>query len=140
MEQLSKAEWQAYVQQVSTGEWVIPVTLIQDYDNWLCRSMVGRALYFRGDLEGAMRVLSTVLDVAPSREVPAQGMSQVEHKILCLRDLAKIIWQLTANQAAAEKFWQQALALAHSWQQPFHSLKLAELEAEYRQLSKQKAE
>jgi len=127
---IAQAEWQAYVQKVSGGEWPIPQGMIKDYDNWLCRSIVGRALYFRGDLEGAMRVLSTVVEVTPSAVVPKEGMSEVEHKILCLRDLAKIVWQLTKNQGAAEKFWQEAIDLAQNWQAPFHSVELAELKQE----------
>ena len=127
---LTAKEWQDYVKLASGGEWPIPQNFISDYDNWVCRSIVGRALYFRGNIEEAIQVLSTVVDVIPSEEYFPDKMGEVEHKILCLRDLGRIIWQLTKNKEASLRFWQEAIALAKSWQHPFHSLNIADLEKE----------
>ena len=94
-------EWNEYVDFVSGGEWPVPRDFISNYDNWLCRSVVGRALYFRGKTEEAMTVLSTIVNVEPSMEKPKSGMGEVEHKILCMRDLAKIVWKLVENLEAS---------------------------------------
>ena len=48
------------------------------------------------DIEGAMAVLATVKDVQPDmNDAPEFGLSEVEHKVLCLRDIAEIVWTLT---------------------------------------------
>ncbi|MDD3396662.1 MAG: hypothetical protein PHQ45_05515 [Acidaminococcaceae bacterium] len=126
--QLDPQEWKAYVDFVSGGEWPIPRGFISNYDNWLCRSMVGRALYFREKPEEAMAVLSTVLAVEPSMEKPeANSMSEVEHKILCLRDLAKIIWGFTHNNEAAIKYWDEAVEWCRKWPYNFHSIARGEI-------------
>lgn len=115
-------EWNAYVDYASSGEWPIPRGFISDYDNWICRSVVGRALFFRDKVEEAMAVLATVVDVVPSMEKPAAGMGEVEHKILCLRDLAKIVWGLSGNIEAALRFWDEAMELCEKWPYGFNSV------------------
>ena len=115
-------EWANYVRKVATGAWPVPAGLIRNQNDWLCRSIVGRALYFKGELEEAMLVLSTVLEEEPDlQEVPVQGLSQSEHKVLCLRDLGEIIYQLTHNRAAALQYFEQARALSQSYPHPFHT-------------------
>jgi tetratricopeptide (TPR) repeat protein len=121
-EKISKEEWNAYVNFASSGEWPIPKALIENYDDWLCRSAVGRALFFRKKIEEAMAVLSTTLDVEPSMEVPEKGMSEVEHKVLCLRDLAKIVWGLTGNPDATFRFWDEAEKWCLVWTHKFVSV------------------
>ena len=126
-------EWNAYVDFVSGGEWPIPRGFISDYNNWICRSVVGRALYFREQTEAAMTVLSTVLDVVPSMEKPeGTNMGEVEHKILCLRDLAKIVWALTENSEASLRFWDEAVDLCTKW--PYHFNSVARGEISYGRL------
>lgn len=120
-------EWKGYLDFVSGGEWPIPRGFISDYDNWLCRSIVGRALYFRGKIEEAMTVLSTIVDVEPSMEKPKSGMGEVEHKILSMRDLAKIVWQLTENVDVAAKFWDEAVRLCDIWPYNFSSVARGEI-------------
>ncbi|MEG1727324.1 MAG: hypothetical protein RR321_05350 [Acidaminococcaceae bacterium] len=124
---MTEQEWQECVELASGGEWPIPRELISDYNNWLCRSSVGRALFFREQIEEAMLVLSTIVEVVPSEAVPASGMSEVEHKILCLRDLAKIVWGLTANAEAALRFWDEAVERCANWQHPFNSVARGEI-------------
>lgn len=120
-------EWKEYLDFVSEGEWPIPRDFISDYDNWLCRSVVGRALYFRGKIEEAMTVLSTIVSVEPSLEKPKSGMGEVEHKILCMRDLAKIVWQLVGNVEASAKFWDEAVRLCFLWPYNFSSVARGEI-------------
>ena len=57
---MDQQEWMGYVSRLANGEYPVPVGMIQDYNDWRCRSIVGRALYWMGDTESAMRVLSTV--------------------------------------------------------------------------------
>lgn len=121
-DRMSKEEWKAYVDFASSGEWPMPRALIDNYDDWICRSAVGRALFFRGKVEEAMAVLSTTLDVEPSMEVPAKGMSEVEHKVLCSRDLAKIVWGLTGNPDATFRFWDEAQKWCLAWTHKFVSV------------------
>lgn len=75
---MTEQEWNEYVNFASGGEWPIPRGMISDYNNWLCRSIVGRALYFRDKVEEAMTVLATVVDVEPSMEKAEKGMSEAE--------------------------------------------------------------
>lgn len=127
MEQLDKQEWLSYVSFCAGGEFPIPVGLISNYDDWLCRSIVGRMLLIREKPEAALRVLSTVMDVVPSREVPPQGLSEVEHKVLCLRDMARIIWAFTGNGEAALRYWDEAIELADGWETRFLSVARGEM-------------
>ncbi|HIU64861.1 MAG TPA: hypothetical protein IAB06_07510 [Candidatus Avacidaminococcus intestinavium] len=124
---MTEQEWNEYVNFASGGEWPIPRGMIGDYNNWLCRSIVGRALYFRDKVEEAMTVLATVVDVEPSMEPAEKGMSEAEHKILCLRDIAKIVWGLTGNTEAALNYWDQAIALCESYQHKFNSVARGEI-------------
>ena len=77
---MTEQEWNEYVNFASGGEWPIPRGMISDYNNWLCRSIVGRALYFRDKVEEAMTVLATVVDVEPSMEKVEKGMSEQNTK------------------------------------------------------------
>ena len=51
---MEKQEWQGYVQKVASCDYPIPLNLINDYDDWKCRSNVGRMLMILKDIEGAM--------------------------------------------------------------------------------------
>ena len=124
---MTEQEWNEYVDFASGGEWPIPRGMISDYNNWLCRSIVGRALYFRNKVEEAMTVLATVVDVEPSMEKAEKGMSEAEHKILCLRDIAKIVWGLTRNSEAALNYWDQAVGLCAQYKHPFVSVARGEI-------------
>ena len=59
-------EWQGYVQKVAKSQYPVPEGMIKDYDDWRCRSIVGRMLYVLGDIEGAIAVLLTVKDIKPN--------------------------------------------------------------------------
>ena len=37
-------EWQGYVQKVAKSQYPVPEGMIKDYDDWRCRSIVGRML------------------------------------------------------------------------------------------------
>ena len=52
---MDQQEWMGYVSRLANGEYPVPVGMIQDYNDWRCRSIVGRALYWMGDTESAMR-------------------------------------------------------------------------------------
>ena len=45
---MEKQEWQGYVQKVASCDYPIPLNLINDYDDWKCRSNVGRMLMIYG--------------------------------------------------------------------------------------------
>ena len=78
---MDQQEWMGYVSRLANGEYPVPVGMIQDYNDWRCRSIVGRALYWMGDTESAMRVLSTVVNVEPNMDDdPEYGLSEAEHK------------------------------------------------------------
>ena len=55
-------EWNEYVKKCTTGEWPVPAGFVSDKNNWVCRAIVGRVLYFTKDVEGALAVLSTVVN------------------------------------------------------------------------------
>ena len=115
-------EWQEYVNKVATGAWPVPVGMIQDQNNWMCRSIVGRALVFKEDLEGAMTVLSTVIDVEPDMdEAPETGLSEAEHKTLCLRELGEIVYKLAHNVEAALQYVDAAFKIARAYEHPFRT-------------------
>lgn len=115
-------EWNSYVTKVATGAWPIPMAMIRDQNDWLCRSTVGRALYFKKEVEDAMAVLSTVLEVAPNMEdAPEQGMSECEHKVLCLRDLAEIVWNYTHNEEATLRYLDEAIKLCDEYKYAFRN-------------------
>ena len=42
---MDQQEWMGYVSRLANGEYPVPVGMIQDYNDWRCRSIVGRALY-----------------------------------------------------------------------------------------------
>ncbi len=119
---MDKQEWQGYVAKAATGNFPIPPGLIQDYDDWRCRSTVGRVLFILKDIEGAITVLSTVKDIKPDMEdVPEYGLSEVEHKVLCLRDLAEIVWMLTGTTYAPQIYLEEAYELCRNYKHIFRS-------------------
>lgn len=119
---MEKQEWQAYVQKVASCDYPIPPNLINDYNDWKCRSNVGRMLMILKDVEGAMAVLATVKDVEPDMEdAPEFGLSEAEHKVLCLRDIAQIVWQLTGTGDAPLFYLDEAYRLCRSYQHVFRS-------------------
>lgn len=119
---MDQQEWMSYVSRLANGEYPVPVGMIKDYNDWRCRSIVGRALYWMGDTESAMRVLSTVIDVEPNMDDdPEYGLSEAEHKVLCLRDIAEIVWKLAKSEEAALTYLQQAYDIARAYTHNFHS-------------------
>lgn len=52
---MEKQEWQGYVQKVASCDYPIPLNLINDYDDWKCRSNVGRMLMILKDIEELWR-------------------------------------------------------------------------------------
>ncbi len=119
---MDQQEWMGYVSRLANGEYPVPVGMIQDYNDWRCRSIVGRALYWMGDTESAMRVLSTVVEVEPNMDDdPEYGLSEAEHKVLCLRDIAEIVWKLAKSEEAALTYLQQAYDIARAYTHTFHS-------------------
>ena len=119
---MEKQEWQGYVQKVASCDYPIPLNLINDYDDWKCRSNVGRMLMILKDIEGAMAVLATVKDVQPDMEdAPEFGLSEAEHKVLCLRDIAEIIWRLTGTGDAPLVYLNEAYRLCREYKKVFRS-------------------
>lgn len=115
-------EWAGYVRKCATGAWPIPAAMMKDQDDWRCRSIVGRALYFKEYVEDAMTVLSTVLPVEPDlNDVPEAGLSEAEHKVLCLRDVADIVWKLVHSGEAAETYITQGLELGFQYKHNFRT-------------------
>ena len=39
---MDQQEWMGYVSRLANGEYPVPVGMIQDYNDWRCRSIVGR--------------------------------------------------------------------------------------------------
>ena len=119
---MEQQEWQEYVQKVATSEYPVPIGMIADYDDWRCRSIVGRMLYILKDIEGAMAVLSTVKDVQPNMEdAPEYGLSEAEHKVLCLRDIAEIVWTLTGTAYGPLIYLKEADKICRAYKNPFRS-------------------
>lgn len=90
---------------------------VSDKNNWLCRAIVGRVLYFIKDVEGALTVLSTFInDVEPDMDDhPDQGMCEAEHFVLSLRDISEIIWKLTKNGDAALQYLDRAFIICRKF-------------------------
>lgn len=119
---MNEQEWLACVNHVAGGEYPVPRGLISNYNDWRCRSTVGRALYWMNEVEAAMHVLATVLKIEPDLdEAPEMGLSEAEHKVLCLRDVAEIVWKLAHNEEAALNYLGQAYELSRAYQHPFRS-------------------
>ncbi len=119
---MEKQEWQEYVHKVASCDYPIPLNLINDYDDWKCRSNVGRMLMILKDIEGAMAVLATVKDVQPDMsDAPEFGLSEAEHKVLCLRDIAQIVWTLTGTGDAPLIYLNEAYRLCREYHKVFRS-------------------
>lgn len=119
---MDKQEWQEYVQKVATCDYPIPPYMISNYEDWKCRSNVGRMLMILKDIEGAMAVLATVKDIQPDMDdAPEYGLSEAEHKVLCLRDLAEIIWQLTGTGDAPIFYLREADQICRNYKHVFRS-------------------
>ncbi len=119
---MDQLEWQGYVHRVATCDYPIPLNFINDYNDWKCRSTVGRMLLILRDVEGAMAVLATVKDVQPDMEdAPEYGMSEAEHKVLCLRDIAQIVWQLTGTADAPLVYLREAYNICRKYRHVFRS-------------------
>lgn len=119
---MEQQEWQEYVQKVATGSIPVPASMINNYEDWHCRSIVGRMLLIMKDIEGAMNVLATTRDVVPDMEQhPEYGLSDCEHKVLCLRDLGEIIWLITGTADAPIQYLKQADQLAREYKYTFRS-------------------
>ena len=113
-------EWQEYVEKVAKCQFPVPMELINDYEDWRCRSIVGRMLLVLDDVEGAISILSTVKDVKPNLDdVPENGLSEAEHKVLCLRDIAEIVYKLTGTTAAPIVYLDEANHWCRAYQHPF---------------------
>ena len=52
---------------------------------------------------------------------PEYGLSEAEHKVLCLRDIAEIVWKLAKSEDAALTYLQQAYDIARAYTHTFHS-------------------
>ena len=52
-------EWQGYVKKVAKSQYPVPEGMIKDYDDWRCRSIVGRMLYVLDDIEGAIALIES---------------------------------------------------------------------------------
>ncbi len=117
---MDQKEWQAYVEKVAKCQFPVPMELINDYDDWRCRSIVGRMLLVLDDVEGAIAILSTVKDIKPNLEdVPENGLSEAEHKVLCLRDIAEIVYKLTGTTAAPIVYLDEANHWCRAYKHPF---------------------
>ena len=123
MRDIDDQEWKAYVTKCTTGEWPVPPSFVSDKNNWLCRAIVGRVLYFIKDVEGALTVLSTFInDVEPDMDDhPDQGMCEAEHFVLSLRDISEIIWKLTKNGDAALQYLDRAFKICRKFPYRFHT-------------------
>lgn len=125
---MNEQEWLACVNHVASGEYPIPRGMISNYDDWRCRSTVGRALYWMDEVEAAMRVLATVLEVEPDLDdAPEMGLSEAEHKVLCLRDVAEIVWKLARKEDAALTYLEQAYELSRAYKHSFRSASRGEI-------------
>ena len=119
---MDASEWKAYVNKIVTCDYPIPSNMISNYEDWHCRSIVGRMLLILKDIEGAMTVLATTRDVVPDMEDnPEYGLSDCEHKVLCLRDIAEIVWQLTGTADAPLVYLRQADKLCREYKYIFRS-------------------
>lgn len=117
---MDQQEWNGYVHTLATCPYPIPPYLVSNMEDWKCRSIVGRMLFILKDIEGAMAVLSTVKDIQPDMEdAPETGLSECEHKVLCLRDIAEIVWQLTGMAQAPLIYLQNAEELCKTYAHPF---------------------
>lgn len=117
---MDQQEWNSYVHTLATCPYPIPPYLVANQEDWKCRSIVGRMLYILKDIEGAMAVLSTVKDIQPDMEdAPETGLSECEHKVLCLRDIAEIVWQLTGMAQAPLVYLKDAEHLCRVYKHPF---------------------
>lgn len=117
-------EWQGYVSTVANCDYPIPPNFINNYNDWHCRSIVGRMLFMLKDIEGAMRVLSTVRDVEVDMEHnPEYGLSDPEHKCLCFRDLGEIVWMLSGNAQASLYYFEEAYKICQEYKHPMISAK-----------------
>lgn len=115
-------EWQGYVNKIATCDYPLPSYMISDYNDWHCRSIVGRMLWLLKDVEGAMAVLNTVKDVKVDMDdVPEMGLSDPEHKVLCLHDIAEIVWQLTGMGSASLFYLREADKLCREYKHIFRS-------------------
>lgn len=122
MEALTREEWQGYLHKIETCDYPLPASLIGEYNDWRNRSIVGRMLFILKDVEGAMRVLSTVRSIEPDlKDAPEYGLSEAEHKTLCLRDLGEIVWLLTGQAGAALPYFEQAYSLCQAYKHSFRS-------------------
>lgn len=120
---MEQAQWNEYVKKVATCQWPVPAGMISNMDDWRCRSIVGRMLLALDDIEGAMEVLSTVIKEKPDENnVPENGLSDVEHKVLCLRDVAEIIWKLTGTDHAPLVYLGSAYKYCRKFQHSFRSV------------------
>ena len=51
---------------------------------------------------------------------PEYGLSEAEHKVLCLRDIAEIVWKLAKSEEAALTYLQQAYDIARAYTHTFY--------------------
>lgn len=120
---MEQEQWNEYVNKVATCQWPVPTGMISDMNDWRCRSIVGRMLLVLDDIEGAMEVLSTVIKEKPDEEnVPEYGLSDVEHMVLCLRDVAEIVWKLTHTSHAPLIYLDRAYRYCRRFKHPFHGV------------------
>ncbi len=121
---MDEKEWQGYVLRVASCDYPIPYDFIKNYDDWHCRSIVGRMLLMLHEVESAMMVLSTVRDIEVDiDDNPEFGLSDPEHKCLCCRDLGEIVWLLAHNLEASLYYMNQAYDICLQYKHEFVTVK-----------------
>ena len=119
---INQEEWNAYVEKIASCDYPIPAGMINNINDWKHRSIVGRMLYILKDIEGAMTVLATVRDINPNMEdAPDYGLSEPEHKVLCLRDIADIVYGLTGSLDAPLIYLKQADKICREYKHVFRA-------------------
>ena len=116
---MDQQEWMGYVSRLANGEYPVPVGMIQDYNDWRCRSIVGRALYWMGDTESAMRVLSTVVNVEPNMDDdPEYGLAKSEEAALTYLkeayDLSRAYKHSFHSCARGDMFYRRLMVLSEA--------------------------
>lgn len=110
--------------QVNYGYWVeylknnylpLPDCLVADFSNWRSRSLVARALIRAGEPEAALELLKTVIFINLDLTRQPLLFSEVEDKVWCLMEAAKVVWELERDGAAALDWLEQAAGLTATY-------------------------
>lgn len=120
---LTQEEYQYWIEYVNKNYFPLPDITVKDMSNWRHRSVLARALARAREYGPAMELFQSIAAITvDSEEENWSGLSEVEDKAWCLKEMAVILWRTTGSRKEAVPYMEQARVLIETHPQQFQFL------------------